>query len=240
MPVPQKIRCKVTDVIDHGSQVYSLALSPEKQLPRFQAGQFLHLALDPYDPSGFWPDSRVFSIASSPIQRDSLRITYVVKGMFTTRMEKEIQPGREVWVKLPYGEFIISGQRDVVLVAGGTGITAFTAFLSGLNTSVAPAVKLFYGARSPELLIYRTLIEEKQKSAPQLQACYFMEQGQGQIHAENEIQGRLDAASIVAKAEPPGQWDYYLSGPPEMLSVIKQGLIHNRILENQIFVDAWS
>ena len=64
----------------HGERVYTLALRPERPVPRFRAGQFLHLALDPYDPTGFWPESRVFSIASPPAQRDSVRITYAVHG----------------------------------------------------------------------------------------------------------------------------------------------------------------
>ncbi len=53
----------------------------------------MHLALDRYDPGGFWPDSRVFSIASSPVERQRLTITYAVKGAFTTRMERELTPG---------------------------------------------------------------------------------------------------------------------------------------------------
>ena len=62
----QKLNCVVEQVIDHGERVYTLALRPERPVPRFRPGQFLHLALDPYDPSGFWPESRVFSIASPP------------------------------------------------------------------------------------------------------------------------------------------------------------------------------
>ena len=111
-------------------------------MPRFRAGQFLHLALDPYDPTGFWPESRVFSIASPPAQRDSVRITYAVHGQFTARMESDLAEGRQVWIKMPYGDFVIESQADVVLFAGGTGVTAFTAFLEDLprgDTAVGDA-----------------------------------------------------------------------------------------------------
>src|SRR5512137_1921961 len=107
--MPQKLRCEVSEVIDHGERVYSVLLAPEKPAPRFLPGQFLHLALDPFRPGDFWPDSRVFSIANSPAERDRLRITYAVKGAFTARMEAELAAGREAWVKLPYGEFTIAG-----------------------------------------------------------------------------------------------------------------------------------
>ena len=81
----------------------------------------------------------MFSIASSPRERDRLTITYAVKGAFTTRMERELAVGREVWVKLPYGEFVIDPTRDAVLFAGGTGVTAFTAFLQSLTPDARPA-----------------------------------------------------------------------------------------------------
>ena len=145
MGVPQKLRCRVAAIVDHGERVYTVDLSPERPAPLFRPGQFLHLALDPYDPSGFWPESRVFSIASPPGQRDMLRISYAVKGRFTTRMAQELRAGGAAWIKLPYGDFMIGGRRDVAIFAGGTGITAFTAFLDDLTPAYRHGVTLFYG-----------------------------------------------------------------------------------------------
>ncbi len=107
MAVTRKLACEVRSVTDHGERVYTVELEPSMPVPRFKPGQFMHLALDPYEPGGFWPDSRVFSIASSPGERHRLTITYAVKGVFTTRMERELAPGVPVWAKLPYGEFMV-------------------------------------------------------------------------------------------------------------------------------------
>src|SRR5918993_2722575 len=145
MAVAQKLECVVEQIVDHGERVYTLALRPGRAVPRFRAGQFLHLAMDPYDPAGFWPESRVFSIASSPAERDLLRITYAVHGRFTARMETELREGRRVWIKMPYGDFLIDSHGDVVLFAGGTGVSAFTAFLEALpSTSDGRSVVLGY------------------------------------------------------------------------------------------------
>ena len=114
--MPQKLHCKVVDLIDHGEHVYSVSLKPESPAPRFLAGQFLHLALDPYQPGDFWPESRPFSIASSPLDRSLLTFTYAVKGRFTTQMEAELRVGGEVWIKLPYGEFTISTDKDSLFI----------------------------------------------------------------------------------------------------------------------------
>src|SRR4029077_3859539 len=121
--VVRKIPCVVRGITDHGERVYTVELEPSMPAPAFKPGQFLHLAIDRYDGAGFWPESRVFSIASSPRNRDRLTITYAVKGAFTTRMERELVPGARVWVKLPYGEFVVDASSDAVLFAGGTGVT---------------------------------------------------------------------------------------------------------------------
>ena len=168
MAVVRKIPCVVRAVTDHGEHVYTVELKPSTAVARFKPGQFLHLALDAYEPGGFWPESRVFSIASSPRERDRLAITYAVKGAFTTRMERELAPGRSVWVKLPYGEFVVDPATDAVLFAGGTGVTAFTAFLQSLQPERAPRVLLFYGARKPNLFVYGPLAEACARDVPSL------------------------------------------------------------------------
>ena len=172
-------------------------------VPRFKPGQFLHLALDAYQPGGFWPESRVFSIASSPRERDRLAITYAVKGAFTARMERELAEGRGVWVKLPYGEFVIDQSRDAVLFAGGTGVTAFTAFLQSLETGRAPRVLLFYGARTPDLFVYGSPGRGVRRRGPVVR-----------LHPRRGGVGRsahVDAAWPAI--EPPGRPDLLLEWP---------------------------
>lgn len=234
--MPQKIQCTVTNVIDHGERVYSIFLKPVSLVPRFRPGQFLHLALDPYTPGDFWPESRVFSIASSPESRDELRITYAVKGQFTSRMEAEIQAGSQVWVKLPYGEFMINNEGDACLLAGGTGITAFTAFLAGLPPEYPRTVHLFYGARRPELLIFQPLAEEAHKRCPSIHPVYMVEQGSEGTEFEC---GRINLDRVWQLIPEPLSVNYYLAGPPEMLKVLTQGLIQRNVSLSRILTDEW-
>lgn len=237
MATPQKICCTVDSILDHGGHVYTIGLLPDQPLPRFKAGQFLHLALDPYDPSEYWPESRVFSIASSPEEREKLLITYSVKGNYTSRMEEELSVGREVWIKLPYGEFIIDCSRPVVLIAGGTGMTAFSAFLENLTPADFCPVTVFYGARHPKLLIFRTFLEEKQKSCPALKVWYYAEELESP--AENETLGQLSVETMLPRIEDPQGADFYVSGPPLMLKNITLGLREFGVPSENIHVDAW-
>ena len=229
MAVARKIPVLVEDVTDHGERVYTVDLRPSTPVPRFAPGQFLHLALDPYAPDGFWPESRVFSIASSPSERDRLAITYAVKGAFTARMERELAPGRDAWVKLPYGEFEIDRTCDAVLFAGGTGITAFTAFLRSLTPHDAQRVLLLYGARTPDLFVYRELVESSARSAPTLDARFVCEETDGRLQVER-------AWPLISGLRDPA---FYLSGPPAMLAALTDQLVARGVAPTAVHVDAW-
>jgi ferredoxin-NADP reductase len=238
MAIPQKLRCKVRDVISHGDHVYTLDLLPDAPpIPRFKPGQFLHLALDPYDPAGFWPESRVFSIASSPLERDSIRFTYSVRGRYTARMESETATGRAVWAKMPYGEFFIDLGSPIVLFAGGTGITAFTAFLSGLPERPHNPVTVCYGARRRNLLVYRSLVDRCMTNVGGFQAFYFLENDEQA--APNELPGLISVSSVWQHIPDPMNSNFYLSGPPAMLRSLTMQLGDAGVKSHRIHIDAW-
>ena len=234
----QKLHCVVEQVVDHGERVYTLALRPERLVPRFRAGQFLHLALDPYEPTGFWPESRVFSIASSPAERDRVRITYAVHGKFTARMETDLVEGRRVWIKMPYGDFVIANRGDVALFAGGTGITAFTAFLEDLDPTAGQPVVFAYGARTSDLLIYRDVVERCTHRVPSLEVIYFVEQA-GDDEPRGVQTGRVSVDAVWPRLPRPLTTQYYISGPPPMLRGIGEDLRARAISPEAIHIDAW-
>jgi ferredoxin-NADP reductase len=234
--MPQKLRCQVKEILDHGDHVYSIFLEPEKLVPRFFPGQFLHLALDEYTSGDFWPDSRSFSIASTPEDRHMLRITYAVKGLFTRRMETELRPGSEVWIKMPYGKFIVNADKDVCLLAGGTGITAFSAFLGALSNDYPHSVYLFYGARCPDLLIYWSLVEAVRQRCSNLKVWYFTEQD---AEGKECILGRIDTVTVYNSIPDPLSRVYYLAGPPAMISDLTAGLHQRGVSPDNIISDAW-
>ena len=229
MAVVRKMPCVVRAVTDHGERVYSIELRPSMEVSRFKPGQFLHLALDAYEPGGFWPESRVFSIASSPLERDRLTITYAVKGAFTERMERELAPGGSVWVKLPYGEFVVDLGTDAVLFAGGTGVTAFTAFLQSLQPDQATRVLLFYGARKPNLFVYGPLAEGCALEVPSLE-CKLVCEG---------TDGPLQVSAAWPAIEALDNPVFYLSGPPQMLSALTKQLRERGVPASDIRTDAW-
>jgi ferredoxin-NADP reductase len=264
LSIPRKLRCVVSSITDHGGGVYTVDLVPASPVPPFKPGQFLHLTVDDYDPSGFWPESRVFSIASSPRNRTHLRLCYSVKARYTTRMEHLLAPGREVWVKLPYGDFVIDDASDAVLIAGGTGISAFTAFLEALTPESKQKVTLIYGARNPELFLFQEMILSQLARVPGFNVIFFTETADasfagriatlpkppqcftGRITLSSVLRplssdtGPLtsDLRSLTSVLCPPSSV-FYLSGPPIMLKALGEDLKSRGVPPDRIRTDAW-
>jgi ferredoxin-NADP reductase len=243
MSMPRKIRCTVDAISDHGGQVYTVDLVPTLPVPSFRPGQFLHLTVDDYDPSSFWPESRVFSIANSPRDRRRIRICYSVKGRYTARMEQSLKPGGEVWIKLPYGDFVIDDTNDSVLLAGGTGVSAFTAFLEALTPETARSVTLVYGARMPGLFLFQDMILAQLARVPKFNVLFctetadepFAQRMAALPRAPRCLTGRISLDPVLGVPTSV----FYLSGPPAMLAALGAGLRGHGIAAERIRTDAW-
>jgi ferredoxin-NADP reductase len=247
MSTPRRIRCTVEALTDHGGRVYTVDLRPEGLVPAFQPGQFLHLTVEEYDPAGFWPESRVFSIASAPTERQRLRVCYSVQGRYTARMEQVLKVGSEVWIKLPYGEFIIDDSTDTVLLAGGTGISAFTAFLEALRPESPNRVWLAYGAREPRLLLFLDRFLERLGKVPNFHLLLFTESAEASFaqsltalpRGPQSVLGRISVEQIWSWVPQAAEKTYYLAGPPQMLTALTGQLTARGVAPERVRIDAW-
>jgi len=247
MSNPVKLRSVVTTVIKHGDGIYTVKMLPEGRIPRFKPGQFLHLTIDKYDPSGgFWPESRVFSIASAPGTAE-IEIVYSVKGRYTKLMEEQLALGREVWLKLPYGDFIIDtttrNDQDVVLVAGGTGVSPFLPYLKKLLSAGIKdrTIRLYYGARERSLLVDTDLIS-KCKNKELLDARFFIENAENPTEILAGIgaeRGCLDIERIRLESLDLQNPVFFLSGPPMMIKTFKKKLEASGLADGCVVIDEW-
>lgn len=243
-----KVRCRVARVQPKGQGTYILELEPLSRVPRFRAGQFLHLTVDEFDPQGgFWPESRVFSIASRA-GSERLILVYSVKGRYTKIMEKRLAPGLEIWVKLPFGDFHIESRvasgADLVLVAGGTGISPFIPYLGELSELGAPTRKtrLFYGMRSPDQLLFGELLSLCAAKGL-LDLRIWLESGDtagGGVPALPAVEtGRLDPVRVLGECQDLHEQVFFLSGPPAMIQSFKSCLLNEGIPQSRIQIDEW-
>jgi NAD(P)H-flavin reductase len=208
-------------------------LSSPVTLPAVKPGQFLHLALDPYDPGSFWPESRIFSIAKVNRETNSLTLCYSVKGIFTSRMQAELSVGKPVWIKLPFGDFVVASDAETVLIAGGTGITPFVQHLAANHEK--PCM-LVYGARDKAALLFKQEIDQAVLRHPLLRTFYFVEETEKDTDL---LSGRLNINWILEQTVHLNNPVFYLSGPPIMIKMFTKDLLDNSIQAGNIRTDAW-
>lgn len=234
MATPVKIKATVIDVMKHTGTVASYRFAPQGRVPKFHAGQFLHLTLDEYSPERQWPESRVFSIASATSERArELSVTISVKGTYTERIFNTLQKGSECWLKLPYGEFLFPDDRPLVLVAGGVGITPFLSLLKNrLEVKADQPTHLFYGVRSAEYYLFGDLLKRCEAELPNFRKTVYCEDGSLQGN-----KGILDIAAIHAAA--PDRALFFVSGPPAMINAFRDRLNGLGVEQSRIRVDNW-
>ncbi|NVO21380.1 MAG: FAD-dependent oxidoreductase [Bacteroidetes bacterium] len=241
MAAPRKVRATVTGIQRYEGEITLFKLQTEVPC-RFKPGQFLHFAIDPYDPSFNWPESRVFSIANAPTGDTEIEILISPKGTFTQRMIHDLQIGSEAWIKLPFGVFNFDSSigKDVVLVAGGTGISPFLSFLrSQLEKEVScKSVQLYYGVRNPGLIIFDGLLSECALNLPGFNYHIYCERG---LSADTTFQhtGMLPVSEIVKSTASSPSVVYYLSGPAAMIGAFEKEILRQGVSGERVIYDRW-
>jgi len=241
MAAPRKLKVTVAEIRRYPEGVTFIRLKPENRC-RFRSGQFLHLALDPYDPSYNWPESRVFSIANTPARGDVLEILVAPKGEFTQKLVKTLEIGQEIWVKFPYGDFNFRNAEnaDVVLVAGGTGISPFVPFLEDFADlkELYNSVHLYFGVRMKELIVFEELLVRLKREVPHFYLHLFIESEKDGAILNNKS-GILNLDEIFTTTLQLSKPVYYVSGPKAMINAVLSEAKKFGVGDDSVFYDKW-
>lgn len=228
MPVVKKYLCEVVSVLNPAENIYTVEFKSDGQRFRYLPGQFLHLALDPFDASEAWPESRCFSIQTNQSE-GTLKITYSVKGNFTHRMAENLKPGVLAWLKLPYGELFTNehDKNQTVFIAGGTGITPFLSLFTSPLFQEYSNPKIYAGFRSVHFDIYGQELKAAGQINPTIEVVKFFEDSDGAINIEKIFRQNGTGST------------YFISGPPAMIKSFSSYLKQNGVAENKVATDDW-
>ena len=228
MAIVKKYNAKVIGLKKFNEDLFTIDLLSLGKPFKYEPGQFLHLALEQYDPSSAWPESRCFSMQSNEDDKN-IRLTYSVKGEFTNKMSELITVGTELWIKLPFGDLFTQDHKkeNTVFIAGGTGITPFLSLFTSSWFSEYTTPSLYVGFRNKQMNLYGSEIEKAKEINPSFTANYLYQD-------EN---GVIDIARIFKKCNVDSS--FFISGPPLMIKNFKKYLIENGIQENQVKTDEW-
>jgi ferredoxin-NADP reductase len=153
---PKEMKLKVVEIIEETGSTKTFRFKRvDGSLPPFRPGQYVNLFVDV---DGVLT-SRPYSISSSPGEKTfDLTIQQKPGGFVTRYLLNELQVGDELKSTGPQGHFYyepLTDGKDLVLLAGGSGITPFMSMIRTLlNEDDVPEIQLIYGSRIPEDVIF--------------------------------------------------------------------------------------
>jgi len=218
----------VTGVENPLPDIYTVYFESTENKFKYKPGQFLHLTLSEYDPSFQWPESRCFSMQSSP-DETHIKITWSAGGKYTKRMAGEIKVGRKIWLKLPYGDLFQRPHKldNCVFIAGGTGITPYLSLFTDNSFAHYVNPVLYFGARTKQHNIYNKELVKTKQINPNITVNTIYEDINGLINIENIF--NINGTSAT----------YFISGPPMMIKSFRTFLLSKGLDENKIRTDEW-
>lgn len=195
-------------------------------LPDFDPGQHLPIVLDV--PGESAPVRRTYSLSNAPGSgRYRISVKREARGVASRHLHDAVEEGAIVDVRRPAGEFVLhAGERPVVLVSAGVGVTPMASMLGAMVEAEDPRPTHFFhvardGAHHPLADEVRSLAARGRNV--QVDVSYTRPRGQDRVGRDFDAEGRLHGDRIAALA-PASASDFYLCGPPAFMAEIQDRL----------------
>jgi CDP-4-dehydro-6-deoxyglucose reductase len=144
--------------------------SPLYNQINYTSGELVQLCMKPGQPDSV---VRNYSVASWPdgTNKFELIITYLKGGAMSEYLFNEAKIGDEFIYRGPMGVFTLPDNlmdRDIYFVSTGSGISPFRSMINYLYENKVPFknIKLFFGTRTEDDIVYREEMEKIQEELP--------------------------------------------------------------------------
>ncbi|HWR47759.1 MAG TPA: ferric reductase-like transmembrane domain-containing protein [Pseudonocardiaceae bacterium] len=204
------------------STVSTLVLEPRRDRHQrgyrtlaFAPGQFAWIRLNP----SIGAQEHPFTIASSAHLGLWTEFTIRHSGDFTNEL-RQLRPGSPVWVDGPHGAFTLDLRRctGLVMIAGGVGITPMMSMLRTLaHRRDRRPHRLVVVARTLDELLFRAELSELQQRLDLTVVELLRSPPPSWTGASGAVDEDLLTA-LLPGAFRRNQLDYYLCGPPAMVT----------------------
>ncbi|HEY1485469.1 MAG TPA: globin domain-containing protein [Micromonosporaceae bacterium] len=225
------------EVLTHerrGSDVAVFTCRPLQPL-RFRAGQYVSIECR-YQPR-LW---RTYSMANAPREDGTLEfhVRALGAGWVSSALVRRLKPGDLLKLAAPMGSMTLdpTSRRDIVCVAGGTGLAPVKALIDELaRYNRTRFVHLFRGVRTRDDLYDRAHLDQLVERHPWLSLTRAVSEDDGFVEA---VHGNL--ADVVADYGPWPEHDFYVSGSPSMVATTLRSLTRMRVPSTRIKYDAFN
>ena len=176
---PEKQILQVSDIqqLSHDTKLYRLiSANPNKLLAPFRAGQYIGLTVE----INGVRTSRAFSLISSPNQLAyyELGIKRKEGGFVSPHILDNIKIGDILEATEPMGNLYynrIFHGKDLVFIAGGSGITPFISMLRNISERMLPLnVWLIFGCLSEKDILFRDELQDIQARRSNIRVKYIL------------------------------------------------------------------
>ncbi|HET7346170.1 MAG TPA: FAD-dependent oxidoreductase [Acidobacteriaceae bacterium] len=208
----------------------------------YRAGQSIDLTLlNPPETDGEG-NTRAFSLASAPFDRDLMIATRMRDTAFK-RVLGKASPGLEVRIDGPSGSFVLhrKAERAAVLLAGGIGITPFLSMIrQAAYEQASHQIYLFYSNRRPEDCPFLEVLAETAKQNPRFHLIATMTKMKDS-HRDWTGETGFVSKEMLRKHLPAIQGPiFYLAGPPAMVAAMRSILAAAQVDEDDIRTEEFS
>lgn len=218
-PSAEQRNAKVIAVrqVSASTAILNLDLGPQNLL-NFLPGQYARLLIPGTD------SLRSYSFANAPNNHNHLQflIRLLPEGVMSHYIRECCKVGDNIELQAPLGAFYLRHvEKPLVLVAGGTGLSALLGMLDelALRGCLQP-VHLYYGVRNADDLCERTRIEAYTTLIPGLRYTEVVSAPTPQWTGKRGyITEHLDSSELRGTPV-----DMYVCGPPPMVESVKSWL----------------
>jgi len=168
---------------------------------------------------------RNYSLSAAANGRDyRISVKREPNGVVSNHLHDHLHVGGHVDLYPPSGDFTLAdGERPVVLISGGVGITPTLAMLEQALTT-SRAVHFIHCARSRGVHAFHQKVDALARRHPQLQRFYCYEQAPENA-ADAQAVGRIDAQTLARwLPAAPQDVDAYFLGPKPFMKHVRSTL----------------
>ncbi|HZJ03255.1 MAG TPA: FAD-dependent oxidoreductase [Thermoleophilia bacterium] len=181
----------------------------------FLAGQWFVLTI----PEGDGYLTKHFTHSSSPTEAYIEFTTRLTGSQYKNTLDA-LPVGTEVEVEGPFGEFALRDDATrVAFLTGGIGITPIRSILRFMaDTGDQREVVLLYGNKDHESIAFRSELKNYAERLPRVKVVHVLSEPQPDWEGHR---GLIRDEILEAELGDEGGWTYYISGPPGMVTAMK-------------------
>lgn len=213
---------------------------------RFRAGQHIRMTLINPSETDSEGDSRFFSLASTPQDKD-LAVAMRMRDTAFKRILKNLPIGERVKIQMrldnPHGSFTLheDSSKPAVFIIGGIGIVPVYSMIKDVIERKLPhKMFLFYSNRRPEDAPFLNELQNLAKQNPNLTLVTTMTEAEKSAKSWKGETGKIDLSLIKKYVKDLKSPIYYISGLSDMVSAMKAMVIEAGVNEDNIHAEEFT